>query len=861
MRRIGIFRKFLGGSVLVSILCLPAFRADAEEKQKHWAYVNPKRPEPPKVKDTAWVRNPIDDFVLARLEQEGLRPSPEAEKETLIRRLSLDLTGLPPSIEEIDSFLNDDSPDAYERVVSRLLASPHYGERWARAWLDLARYADTNGYERDRTRQMWLYRDWVIEAFNRNMPFDQFTLEQIAGDLLPNPTLQQYIATGFHRNTMINDEPGVYAEDFRVAAVVDRVNTTATVWLGTTLECAQCHDHKYDPFTQEDYYRFFAFFNNDEPDLLADALNISLLSWGPQAEFPTPQQTAQRKMWADEFWRLERTLQNQTRGLDAAQAAWEQDLGDEEETWTGLDPTTYYSVAGAELVKQNDQWISASGKNPPMDIFVVEAETVLKGITGVRLQVIPHESPPPQNPLRSPTGGLILSGFRIELSPTPQEQEATVSLLPHPSKPEEAAFSLTFADRFSDQGLAIFDQQSQYAFFVMEKPFGFKPGTKLKIMARLQSEQKLPVTGRFHLSITTAEHPGIRLMKPILSLPASARTGPEKQTLAAYFRSISPLLQPTRDRLAQVRRSLNTLEIPTTLVMKQRAEPRRTQIHLRGNFLHKGKQVWPAVPSSLHPLPRDAPLNRLGLARWLVDRNNPLVARVTVNRFWEQIFGRGIVESGEDFGTRGEPPTHPHLLDWLATEFTRTGWDPKALLGQIVTSATYRQSSRVTPDGWEQDPYNRLLARGSRFRVEAEAVRDIALTASGLLHRKIGGPSVFPPQPEGTLQNSFSFYELKARWVNDTGEDRFRRGLYTFWRRTAPYPSFLTFDAPRRNVCTVRRSRTNTPLQVLTTLNDPTFVEAAVGLARRLMNDAGPAARDRAIHGFRLCASRKPDLG
>ena len=705
---------------------------------------------------------------------------------------------------------------------------------------------------------MWLYRDWVIGAFNRNMPFDQFTLEQIAGDLLPNPTLQQYIATGFHRNTLINDEPGVYAEDFRVAAVVDRVNTTATVWLGTTLECAQCHDHKYDPFTQEDYYRFFAFFNNDEPDLLADALNISLLSWGPQAEYPTPQQTAERKKWVDEYWRIEQILQTQTPELDAAQAAWEQNLGDEEATWTALDPTTYYSVAGAELTKQNDKWISVSGKNLPMDIFVVEAETDLKGITGVRLQVIPHESLSSQNPPRSPTGGFILSGFNIELSPTPQE---AASLLPHPAKPEQAAFSITFADRFSDKGLAIFDGQNQYAFSLMEKPFGFEHGTKLKIMTRLQSERKFPVTGRFRLSITTVKHPGIRLMKPMLSLPASARTGPEKQTLAAYFRSISPLFQPTRDRLARVRRSLNTLEIPTTLVMKQRAEPRKTYVHLRGNFLHKGRQVWPAVPPSLHPLPRGTPLNRLGLARWLVDRNNPLVARVTVNRFWEQIYGRGIVESSEDFGTRGEPPTHSNLLDWLATEFMRTGWDMKALLRLIVASATYRQSSRITPEGWERDPYNRLLARGPRFRVEAEAVRDIALAASGLLNRKVGGPSVFPPQPEGILQNSFGFYELNVRWINDTGENRFRRGLYTFWRRTAPYPSFLIFDAPRRDVCTVRRSRTNTPLQVLTTLNDPTFVEAAVELARRLMTNAGPSVRDRAIFGFRLCTSRKPDLG
>ena len=883
MRKYNKILRLFGGIILSAIAALlvtesfPAVQgrgateqegsADVAKIKNHWAYVKPERPDLPKVQNPVWVKNPIDNFVLARLEKEGLCPSPEASKETLIRRLSLDLTGLPPSVEQVDAFLADNSPDAYEKLADRLLASSHYGEHWARVWLDSARYADTNGYERDRTRSMWPYRDWVIEAFNKNMPFDQFTIEQIAGDLLPNATLQQHIATGFHRNTMINDEPGAYSEDFRVAAIVDRVNTTATVWLGTTLECAQCHDHKYDPFTQKEYYQLFAFFNNDEPDILADAFNIRLLSWGPQARVPTPQQAAQGERWRDEIARLEKVLYTHTPELDTAQTRWEQEVVGDEASWTVLDPTTFQnrfaalSVAGAKLTKTDDKSILASGEHPDRDVLVVEATTEQTGITGVRLQVFTHPSLPLKGSTRSANGSVVLNGFKIEASPAANGEEEKATPLHSVSgvKPEQVVFSIALADRFSDKGWAVFDGKNHEAVFVMEKPFGFEQGTKLKIMLSLESEGNQHGTRRFHLSVTTAENPGIRMEKSILSIPPSRRTDAQQQELAAYYRCITPLLQPTRDRLAEVRQSLNGLEIATTLVMMQRAEPRTTHIHLRGNFLHKGKQVWPGVPAILHPMPGGVPRNRLSLSRWLVDRDNPLVARVTVSRFWEQIFGRGIVETSEDFGGRGEPPTHPKLIDWLATEFMRTDWDMKGLLRLILTSATYRQSSRVTPELWERDPYNKLLARGPRFRVEAEAIRDIALAVSGLLNRKIGGPSVFPPQAEGILENSFGFYELKARWVNDTDEDRYRRGLYTFWKRTAPYPNFLIFDAPRREVCTVNRAGTNTPLQALTTLNDPTFVEAAVGLAQRMMAEARPGVRNRALYGFRLCVSRMPD--
>ncbi len=547
----------------------PASAADATFAP-HWAYQKPIRPEAPAVRQSDWVRNPIDAFVLARLERESLRPSPEAPRATLIRRVSLDLTGLPPSLAEVDAFLADPSPDAYEKVVDRLLASPHYGERWARPWLDLARYADTNGGSADSPRKMWPFRDWVIDALNRDLPFDRFTIEQLAGDLLPGATPEQQVATGFHVNAMQNDEDGLDLEEVRWEMLVDRVNTTATVWLGATLACAQCHNHKYDPFTQREYYRLLAFFDN--------------------------------------------------------------------------------------------------------------AREVMAGGRGVPAMVMS-----------------------------------------------------------------------------------------------------------------------------------------ERQT----------------------------------------SKPPSTYLRIRGSFAAKGPKVEAGAPRALHPMRSEWPLNRLGLAYWLVDRENPLVARVAVNRFWGEFFGRPLVETAEDFGTQGRPPSHPELLDWLATEFVRLDFSMKAVHRVIATSATYRQASRVTPEVAEKDPENRLLARGPRFRMEAEMIRDVTLAASGLLSRKIGGPSVFPPEPDnvGFIANNRS----RTGWVTSDGEDRHRRGLYTFWRRTAPYPGLASFDAPSREVTTVRRPRTNTPLQALTALNDPAFVEAARGLARRMVREAAETPRARAAHGFRLCLARAPE--
>jgi hypothetical protein len=651
-------------------------------KAPHWAYVKPVRPALPKVHHTRWPRTSIDTFILARLEQEKLKPSAEADRATLIRRLSLDLTGLPPTLAEVDAFATDKSKDAYEKLVDRLLASPHFGEKWARVWLDLARYADSHGYEKDPPRVMWPYRDWVINAFNRNMPFDQFTVEQIAGDMLPGATQDQKIASGFHRNTMINTEGGVDAEQSRVETIVDRVNTTATVWLGSTLACAQCHTHKYDPFTQKEYYQFLAFFNNaDEPKL----------------ELPSAAETARRKQLSDDVATLEAEFKKSTPELTAAQTTWETNV------------TKALGRAAA----------AASATNKP-----------------------------------------------------------------------SAA-----------------------------------PEVPTNIVA-------------------------------ILKVAPAERTEPQRDEVSDYFRSQAPELKTVRDQLAEARKAREALqeEIPSTLVMQERAEPRESHVLIRGNFLNPDENVFPGVPAILPPLPKGQPANRVTLAHWLVSPENPLTARVTMNRFWEQIFGCGLVETVEDFGTQGERPTHPQLLDWLATEFIRQNWDMKAMLRLIVTSAAYRQSSRSTPELIERDPHNRLYARGPRFRVPAEAVRDIALEASGLLSPKIGGPSVFPYQPDGIWTQLYS----SDQWATSKGEDKYRRGIYTFWRRTSTYPAFMSFDAPSRELICPRRQRSDTPLQALTTLNDPSFVEAAQALARRVMKESNGNAEADATYAFRLCVARSP---
>lgn len=838
---------------------------------KHWAYIKPVRPELPKANDAGWCRNPIDYFVLARLEKEGLRPSPEADKETLIRRVSLDLIGLPPTPQEVDAFLADQSPNAYEKLVDRLLSSPHYGEKWAAPWLDLARYADSNGYEKDNLRVAWKYRDWVIDALNQDMPFKEFTIEQIAGDMLPGPTTEQLIATGFHRNTMLNQEGGVDHEEYRFYSLIDRVNTTASVWLGLTLGCAQCHNHKFDPLTQKNYYQFLAFFDNVEyKNLNLGQGEGHILE--PEIELPTSDQAKKAKELRGEISKLQSVLDTETPELESAQAKWEGEMRAAEGEWTVLVPSHVTSQGGATLTLLPDHSVLASGKNPDADTYIFNASTDRSGITGVRLEVVGDPSFPNGGPGRDPDGNFFLSDFELEARPA-DGRGAAQTIIFKGAEADEAQGGyeikrIVDKKRKPDsvQGWAIDDTLSskvklRQAVLVPEKPLGFDGGTLLTIRMKHRMLHAQRNIGRFRIAVTTMADPlktvqlEARLL-PVLDMPAAERSPEQKNQLAAAYRALAPQLQSTRDQIAKLNKGLKDLGIVTALIVRERPgfERPSTNLHIRGAYLSKGELVYANVPSFLNPLPADAMPNRLGLAEWLVSDDNPLTARVTVNHFWEQIFGHGIVETAEDFGSQGELPSHPELLDWLSTEFMRDGWSMKKIKRTIVTSATYRQSSRVTPELLERDPFNRLLARGPRFRVNAETVRDIALAASGLLSPKVGGPSAFPYQPEGVWDEPYS----GEKWVESSGEDRYRRGLYTFIRRTSAYPSLLTFDAPSREFCTVRRVRTNTPLQALTMLNDPAFFEAARALAARVRKEAGPDGAARAAYAFRLCLSRRP---
>ena len=849
--------------------------------KQHWAYAKPLRPDLPAVARSEWVRSPIDQFVLARLESEKLSPSAEASKATLLRRATLDLTGLPPTPEDLDAFMADRSDDAYARAVDRLLASPHYGERWARPWLDLARYADTNGHEKDNRRAIWKYRDWVIDALNRDIPFDTFTIEQIAGDMLPNATVQQKIATGFHRNAMTNEEGGVDPDESRYEVLVDRVNTTATVWLGTTLACAQCHNHKYDPFTQRDYFRFLAFFANG--DFESRTFGDGTRYFEPTLDLATPDQEATRKELQARVDQLDRELKRVTPAVREAQERWEESIRSADRAWTPLAPRTVAATNGVVLNTLSDGSVMASGANPPFTSYTVTADTTLRGITGLRLETLPDPSLPRGGPGRDAYGHFRVTGIHVEVTPVADPSQPPRAVRFETLKVNDSAsvfeprdlLALRFADAGSGQApeaggsdrrrgswainaMRDAERVPRHAVLAAAAPFGIPGGTRITVRIDHLDGTIGQGIGRFKLSVTDAANPleGADLaarVRPTLALPAAERTAAQADELAAIFRSTSPLLKPAREALAAARKALADLQIDSTLVMKERPsnEPPSFQLRVRGSFSAAAERVSARTPGALHPFREDQPVNRLGLARWLVDADNPLVARVAVNRLWEQIFGRGLVETSEDFGAQGSPPTHRELLDWLATEFVAKGWSQKAIIREILLSAAYRQSSAVTPELAERDPYNRLLARGPRVRMEAEMVRDAALAASGLLSPKMFGPSVFPLQPDGIWNMPYS----SDKWTTSSGEDRYRRSLYTFWRRTSPYPSFMTFDATSREYCTVRRVRTNTPLQALTLLNDPASFEAARALAGRMIA-AGGDRRSRAAFGLTLVLSR-----
>ncbi len=1008
---------------------------DSATHEKHWAYEKPARPKLPELKDKAWVKNGIDAFVLARLEKEGLKPSAEADRTTLIRRVTLDLTGLPPKPEEVDSFVNDPRPDAYERLVDRLLASPHYGERWGRHWLDIARYADTNGYEKDNGRTIWPYRDWVIKSINEDLPYDQFVIRQIAGDMLPGATPDQKVATGFHRNTMFNEEGGIDVEEFRFKAVVDRVQTTSTAFLGLTMQCAQCHNHKYDAISQKEYYQFFAMLNNaDEPDY----------------KIPSKEVTAKRK-------EIEEKIAKAQAGYESAFPYFEQ-----KNEFQPLKPTTQKSASGAKLILQPDDSILAKGKKPEKDTYTLEATADTTGMTMIRVETLSDDSLPKKGPGRAPNGNFVLSEIKVATTqPTTKpfaiasasadfqqaEFDVAKAIDNNPAtgwavaqagdlvQPSTALFTFkeklpdgqtkllitldqqfpkhtigrfrlslgraappppstqpvevqrsnliaakqteweksiaakcakwTLAEpvkfsRLHDATISKLDDQSLLftgdSFYreeykldykvpqkdvtaiklevlrhedlenggpgrdpngggllseltaiaapttqpattrpvVFEKPTAdFSPetvanaidgkrdshwsvggganrtavfpvkeklsdaGGTLLSLSIVQNQFSVISLGRIRISVTTDPNPQASGVPPeveaIIVIPARDRTPEQSRKLKKYFLSITPLLAPQHQEVAQLRAAMPAYQ--TTLVMKERSTSRVTKLHHRGEYLQEKDPVTAGVPATLPPLPDDEPKDRLALAKWLVDPENPLVGRVTMNRIWATYFGRGIVNTIDDFGIMGEKPSHPQLLDWLATELPRQHWSMKAMHKLIVTSATYRQGSHVTPELQQKDPQNVLLTRGPRLRVEAEVVRDIALTASGLLSEKIGGPSVFPPQPPGIENLSYG----AVPWVTSTGEEKYRRGLYTYLKRTALYPGLTTFDAPTAEVTCTRRIRSNTPLQALTTLNDTVFMEASQQLARKLIKSALPDSDSRIREAFRLCTARVPD--
>ena len=825
----------------------------------HWAYVAPERPEV-----SEHTESPVDQFVLSRLKQEGLTASPRADKQTQIRRVSLDLIGLPPSPDEVAAFVEDDSPDAWEKVIDRLLASKRFGEHWARPWLDLARYADSNGFQADQLRDSWAYRDWVIDALNANMPFDQFTIEQLAGDLLPNATLEQKIATGFHRTVTCNVEAGVHPEENRTNQVVDRVNTTATVWLGSTMECAQCHDHKYDPFSTKEYYQLFAYFNNTPLEVQnPSGKGVSFDFYGPKMDLPMPAGEAKKKATLEEeikTLKKERALVMEASAKD--RAAWEAELlaaSGEAPTWEVLEVANFSGSEGETCEQLDDGSLLVKGEVPNKTTYTVKLRTKLAGLRAIKLEMLTHESLPANGPARG-------NGTRPNAIITEAEliegKDQTITL--HSAR---AGFSQTgwdvagAIDGDPETGWAINPKfgEDHWAIFETEKLVG-DPDSETGLTLKLeQNYGGGRVVGRLRLS-ATSDKPGAEDTDPelltLLGIPLKKRSKKDLAKIESFWAKANPALINLDQTMAATQKKLKAIDTPSTLVMIEMDEPRETHVMTRGEYLNKAEKVDSGTPAMLHPLDPELPPSRLGLAKWLVDPTNPLVARVTVNRWWARIFGHGIVGTSEDFGTQSDPPTHPELLDWLAIEFMESGWDMKHTLKQIVLSDTYRQDSRLTDQLAKRDPDNRLYARGPRFRLSAEAIRDSGLTVAGLISDKMHGPPIMPYQPPDIWRQ---VGRNEPVWKAAEDENRYRRGLYIVWRRAAPYPSFVNFDGPDRSACVVDRPRTNTPLQALTLLNDPAYVEMAVALADRILREKPEADTDaRLAHAFEIVLNRQP---
>ncbi len=808
--------------------------------QSHWSFTPPVRPATPSVKNQSWVRNPIDSFVLARLEKEGLAPSKEADRARLLRRLTFDLTGLPPTPAELDVFLADKTPNAYEKQVDRLLASPRYGERMAVDWLDAARYADTHGYQTDPEKEMWPWRDWVVNAFNRNMPYNQFTVEQLAGDLLPNATVDQKIATGFQRNHRINSETGSIAEEFHAENLVDRVSTFGTVWLGLTVGCARCHDHKYDPIPTRNFYSLFAFFNSVE-EMGNGGTRDARGNFKPFLRLPAPELEAQLAAKEKEVAAAKEQLAALEKTLAGKAVAWAAPQ------WQVLQPAELKADGGVTLKGLPDGSVIAGGAAPPTAIYEFTAETAMKGITAFRLELIPDASLPGGGSGRGVDGKGVVTLFEVRSG----EKKVDLTRITADFKSEESELDLVVRPQEQlRRGWGIQPEMNKPHYAVIETA-RFTDGGKFRF--RIGSEYEGSPVGRFRVSVTDSEYPEV-VPENIATL---LQTTPEDPAVRKYFTPHPHDRRVANEVVLKLDSERRTIEnkIPSTMVMSEMDKPRETFVLARGAYDKPSDQVTPAVPAFLPPLPEGAPLNRLTLAKWVVDPSNPLPARVAVNRYWQTFLGTGIVKTAEDFGSQGEAPTHPELLDYLATEFLQNGWDVKAIQKLMVMSATYRQQSAATAEMRERDPENRLLARGPRTRLAAEMIRDQALSVSGLLNTKMGGIAVKTYQPEG-LWEQLSAFPGRKLYERSKGDDLWRRSLYSYWKRTVPPPSLMVFDAPTREFCVVKRGASSTPLQALALLNDEMYIETSRKLAERMMLEGGKTPAQRLGWAFRVATSR-----
>ena len=882
--------------------------------EEHWAFIPPQRPRLPRVENTHWPRNSIDYFVLQRLEKEGFNPSPKADRRALIRRASLDLTGLPPTPGEVAAFVNDTSKNAYEKVINRLLASPRYGERMAIRWLDAARYADTNGYQSDGPREMWRWRDWVIDAYNTNKSFDEFTIEQIAGDMLPDASRPQIIATAFSRNHRTSAEGGIIEEEFRTKYVVDRVETTSTVWLGLTTGCARCHDHKYDPLKQKEFYQLFAYFNN----IPERGLVYNFGNEHPMIKAPTPSQENRLARLDARIKETENAFRSLQSRIGRTQRIWEEWVKDSETAdWTPHEGLILHFKLDGDIEEATGVYLKKASYDPNETQPQERPQPAIKNETDEEISELPFgegrwgraasfdgkryvEGGPgfsfnymdpftlsawiyptaPSGAIMSkvqdfPRGsghGLYLREGRLFLYITSRWTDIRLSL--QSEKPLELNqwhhVTVTYNGKRKGKYVHLYVNGEEWAKDIIfdELTFPLRTQEPFRVGAGGGPENRfqgyLDDIRVYERQLTDDEAAALAIVETVPEIAAMAppeRSGAQQtKLLLAFLDTAAPedtqlALRAWRD--ARRRRAEFYDSIPSVMVMKEMETPRPTHVLVRGAYDAPGEQVEPGIPAVLGKIPDEFPNNRIGLARWLVHSSNPLVARVTVNRYWEMLFGTGLVKTVEDFGSQGDRPSHPELLDWLATEFVESGWNVKHILKTILMSATYRQSSKATAELLERDPQNRLLARGPRFRLSAEMIRDQALAVSGLLVEKIGGPSVKPYQPPGLWEE---LAVSRVSYVPDKGDGLYRRSLYTFWKRTIAPPWMVNFDSTDRETCTVRGERTNTPLQALNLMNDVTYIEASRKLAERMMKEGGEATPERIAYGFELATSRLPAL-